>query len=465
MKAVILAAGEGKRMRPISDKIAKEMILIFGRPFMHYQLERLRDAGISEAIIVLSPKKEYMKKELGDSFSGVKIKYATQTEQLGTADAIFKCREYLAGEEFFLVQYGDSLADINLAKEMLDAFNKNKTGVSSFLAIRKTSDLSRSGIAKFDEAGKITAIIEKPKPEEAPSDYAVLGTYIMSTKFFDAVINEKFEYGKEQFPPQYLLRAGHKAGSYVFEGQRVDLGTPADIENAKKLIAKTETKAVIFDADKTLYSPDTGSAYDAQFSYLEKEINIPKDRLLSAYKTKISTIILSGARDLKQRSREFGVAETLKNFGIKKDDEIISTSINIFWQNVLGQISFSEQTSALLESLKEKYLLAVFSDEYKTNLCAKLSKMLGNWNAYFQFALSCEDAGELKPSTNYYEKILKNLALEPKNIIIVGDSWHRDLELAKQMGFKTILLNENESSEGNADFHINNINQIRNLLD
>ncbi|MBI2040978.1 MAG: HAD-IA family hydrolase [DPANN group archaeon] len=463
MKAVILAAGEGKRMRPISDKIAKEMIPIFGRPFMHYQLERLRDAGISEAIIVLSPKKEYIKKELGDSVSGVKIKYAVQNEQLGTADSIFQCREYLSGEEFFLVQYGDSLAETNLVKDVLDAFNKNKTGISSFLAIRKTTDPSRSGIAKFDESGKITAIVEKPKPEEAPSNYAVLGTYIMSTKFFDVVKNEKFEYGREQFPPQYLLRAGHKAGSYVFDGLRVDLGTPADIENTKKLIARAETKAIIFDADKTLYSPNTSSAYDAQFTYLEKEFNIEKTLLLSAYKTKISTIILSGIRDLKQRSREFSIAETLKQFGIKTDNKIINTSIDIFWQNVLSQMNFSEQASALLEGLKKKYLLAVFSDEYKNNLHAKLSKLLGNWENYFKFALSCEDAGELKPSSNYYKKILDKLALEPKNIMIIGDSWRRDLELAKQIGFKTVLLTD--VPEGNADFYINNIIQIKDLLE
>ncbi len=462
MKAVILAAGEGKRMRPISDSIAKEMILIFGKPFMHYQLERMKEAGLSEVILVISPKKQRIQKELGNSFQGLKIKYAIQEQQTGTAEAIRQCKEYLSGEDFFLVQYGDSLTEINLVKELVTAFNSNQDTTQSFLAIRTTTDPSRSGIVKFDENGKIIGIIEKPTPEAAPSNYAVLGTYIMSTKFFDVVENEIFEYEKEQFPPQYLLGAGYKADSYIFDGQRVDLGTPADIEKAKRLIAKTEVKAIIFDADKTLYSPDTKQAYDAQFTYLEKKLNIQKSNLLAAYKNKIDSIILSESRDLRSRSREFGLSETLKSIGTTPNQNIISASIEIFWQNILTQIKFSKETSQLLGNLKKNYLLAVFSDEYKINLHAKLSKLLTTPKDYFQFILSCEDAGELKPSDSYFQAILKKSGFEPKNILIVGDSWHRDLELAKKLGFKTVLLSNN--TDGEPDFCINTLEQISDIL-
>lgn len=236
--AVVLAAGEGKRMVPLSKKIPKEMLPVLDRPFMNYNLDYLEEAGIRNVAIVISPKKEFIKRFYGRRYRSLRLFYFVQKEQLGPAHAILSAENLLKNKEFFLVQYGDSLTEINLPRETISRFKKEKSKVDAFLSLRPVEDPSRYGVVKFDVRGKIVDIVEKPKTEEAPSKIATVGTFILKTEsYFNSIKGADFTKG-EQFPAHYVLKNGVAKG-WVFYGERVDLGFPRDLIQASKLIVNS----------------------------------------------------------------------------------------------------------------------------------------------------------------------------------------------------------------------------------
>jgi NDP-sugar pyrophosphorylase family protein len=225
-------------MAPLSRKIPKEMLPVLDRPFMGYNLDYLEDAGIRNVVIVTSPKKEFIRRYYGRRYKKIKLYYFIQKEQLGPAHAILSAESFLKNKEFFLVQYGDSLTEINLPRETISRFKKEKGNIDAFLSLRPVEDPSRYGVVKFDIMGKIVDIVEKPKIEEAPSKIATVGTFILkSDSYFNSVKGVEFGKG-EQFPAHYVLKNGNAKG-WVFYGERVDLGFPRDLIQASKLIVNS----------------------------------------------------------------------------------------------------------------------------------------------------------------------------------------------------------------------------------
>jgi NDP-sugar pyrophosphorylase family protein len=237
--AVVLAAGEGKRMQPLSKELPKEMLPVLDRPFMSFILDFLEDAGIKNVAIVTSPRKKIIRKFCGRRYKKMKLFYFTQEEQLGPAHAILSAKSFLKNKEFFLVQYGDSLAEINLPRETIRRFESEKKRVDAFLSLRPVDDPSRYGVVRFGFGGRIVEIVEKPKPQEAPSKIATLGTFILnSSSYFNGIEGAKFGKG-EQFPAHYVLKNGGSVKGWVFRGERVDLGFPKDLIQASKLIVSS----------------------------------------------------------------------------------------------------------------------------------------------------------------------------------------------------------------------------------
>lgn len=236
MKAVILAAGEGKRMKPISDKMPKMMIPVLDRPFLEYILMEIKETGITEVVIVTSPKnKDFIKDYFQDgSRMGLKIDYAIQGQRKGTADAISKAKDFL-DTEYFLVHYGDSLTSINLPLSLLENFKK-EDGLDAYLTLREEPNTSRYGVAKF-QGEDVVEIVEKPEKGKEPSNMVMVGVFILRTKsFFDSIEGVKFEYRKEEFPAQYVILNGGRVRGWVLSAKRVDLGKPEDIINASRLL-------------------------------------------------------------------------------------------------------------------------------------------------------------------------------------------------------------------------------------
>jgi len=248
MKGVVLAAGQGKRMQPISETLPKEIIPVLGRPFLFYILKRLHETKIREVIIVTAPWKEKTIKECFENDGaqlGLKLQYVIQREALGPAHAILCARNLLRDQEYFLVQYGDSLAEGNIQKETLERFPLEEH-LDAFLTLRVVEDTKRYGMVRLRNDGFVAEVEEKPM--ETKEKLGVMGTFILNTeKYMSSVEQEQFIQGRERFPADYVLRkqAPARVKGWVYAGSRIDLGTPLDVISAQRMLLKEQNASTV----------------------------------------------------------------------------------------------------------------------------------------------------------------------------------------------------------------------------
>ena len=197
MKAIILTAGEGTRMRPLTTTRPKTMLITGGKPLIQYNIESLRDAGIKDITLVIGYKREVIEEYFGDgSEFGVNITYAVQDGQLGTAHAIASAEKYI--DESFIVLNGDIIVSYDLIRNLIEKYaTRTSNKVKSVLTLIEVDNPSNYGIVSILN-DKIIEIIEKPEKESAPSNLANAGIYLFSTEIFDAIreteLSERGEY-------------------------------------------------------------------------------------------------------------------------------------------------------------------------------------------------------------------------------------------------------------------------------
>lgn len=197
MKAIILTAGEGTRMRPLTTTRPKTMLITGGKPLIQYNIESLRDAGIKDITLVIGYKREVIEEYFGDgSEFGVNINYAVQDGQLGTAHAIASAEKYI--DESFIVLNGDIIVSYDLIRNLIEKYaTRTSNKVKSVLTLIEVDNPSNYGIVSILN-DKIIEIIEKPEKESAPSNLANAGIYLFSTEIFDAIreteLSERGEY-------------------------------------------------------------------------------------------------------------------------------------------------------------------------------------------------------------------------------------------------------------------------------
>ena len=197
MKAIILTAGEGTRMRPLTTTRPKTMLITGGKPLIQYNIESLRDAGIKDITLVVGYKKEVIEEYFGDgSKFGVNINYAVQEGQLGTAHAIGSAEKYI--DESFIVLNGDIIVSYDLIRNLIEKYaTRTSNNVKSVLTLIEVDNPSNYGVVSTIN-DKIVEIVEKPAPGEAPSNLANAGIYLFSTEIFNAIrkteLSERGEY-------------------------------------------------------------------------------------------------------------------------------------------------------------------------------------------------------------------------------------------------------------------------------
>ena len=182
MKAVILAAGKGERLRPLTDTRPKHILPVGGAPLLEWPLRGLAQVGIREILIVTHYMEDQIKSELGDgSRLGLSISYARQDEMRGTADA-FAVAESFVGDDEFIGFYGDGFITVESFKAVLDSHGKGETT----LGVIRVDDPSRLGAVALD-GDRVTRLVEKPPKGEAPSNLANTGIYVFTPKIFDKI--------------------------------------------------------------------------------------------------------------------------------------------------------------------------------------------------------------------------------------------------------------------------------------
>ena len=228
MKAVILAAGKGMRMRPLTEEKPKPLLPVSGRPILEHIFDLL-PSSVDEILVVVGYKGEMIREYFGDDYKGKKITYIEQKEQKGTADALFLCKEALGAGRFMLL-YAD---DLHSAESIKKCAEKDLS-----LLVYPTNTPERFGIVETDDEGKIVSIEEKP--EKPKSNLAAVGVYVLDDRIFNYAPNlEKGEYFLTS------MIAGMIA-DYPFYAVETDLwipiGYPEDLAKAESYLAKEGIK-------------------------------------------------------------------------------------------------------------------------------------------------------------------------------------------------------------------------------
>jgi mannose-1-phosphate guanylyltransferase/phosphomannomutase len=220
LKAVIMAGGEGTRLRPLSLGMPKPMTPLFDRPVMEHMIGLLKTHGITDICVTL----QYMPQTVMDYFGdgaeqGVKLTYFVEEEPLGTAGSVKNCAGYL-GEEDFLVISGDAVCDLDLSAAI--GFHKTRRSAATLVLYRHPSPLEY-GLVLTDEEGRIQRFIEKPGWGQVLTNMVNTGIYVLTGEAMALVPEGKsYDFGKDLFP--LLLERGAAMYGTAADGYWCDMG-------------------------------------------------------------------------------------------------------------------------------------------------------------------------------------------------------------------------------------------------
>ncbi len=234
MKALVLAAGEGTRMRPLSANIPKPLLLTAGKPFLEHTFEALRGAGVEEALVLAGWMEDRLRERFRDgSGLGIKIRYLEQKERRGTAHAIGIAGPDL--DEPFICVNGDIVVTAETVRALL-SFSEKHPG--NIITVTEVQNPRRYGVVTVGRDDLVTAIEEKP--DRPPGNLANAGLYLFSPEIFEAIrrtpASPRGEF--EVTDTLRLLLPGKKVSAFVSKAPWVDVGRPWDLLRANELLLR-----------------------------------------------------------------------------------------------------------------------------------------------------------------------------------------------------------------------------------
>ncbi len=221
MKAVVMAGGEGTRLRPMTSSMPKPLLPVVNRPIMEHVLRLLKRHGLSETVVTVQFLASLVRNYFGDGEElGMELTYANEEKPLGTAGSVKNAEEALK-DDAFLVISGDALTDFDLTD--LIAFHKEKGALVTVCLTRVPNPLE-FGITIVDDDGKVERFLEKPTWGQVFSDTVNTGIYVMEPEVFDYVeADTSVDWSGDVFPQ--LMKEGKPIYGYVAEGYWEDVGT------------------------------------------------------------------------------------------------------------------------------------------------------------------------------------------------------------------------------------------------
>ena len=240
MKALILAGGAGTRLRPITHTSAKQLVPVANKPILFYGLEQMAEAGIVEVGMVVGDTQEEIRAAVGDGSTwGLKVTYIPQEAPLGLAHCVLIAQEFL-GDEDFVMYLGDNLLRQGV-KAFVDRFESDGRSHSvAQILLARVPDPQRFGVAELGPDGEVLRLVEKP--DEPPSDLALVGVYLFGPTIHDAVRAIKPS-GRGELEItdaiQWLLDNGHRVHHQVVDGWWIDTGKLDALLEGNRLILET----------------------------------------------------------------------------------------------------------------------------------------------------------------------------------------------------------------------------------
>ncbi|HVR69756.1 MAG TPA: NDP-sugar synthase [Vicinamibacteria bacterium] len=221
MRAVILAGGEGTRLRPLTLALPKPVVPVVDRPFLRFQLDLLGRVGVEDVVFSIAYRPDRVRAVFGDGSSlGKRIRYAVEETPLGTGGAVKNAEPWL--DETTIVFNGDVLTDVDLPAVVE---RHRRTRAAATLVLTPVPNPAAYGLVETDPDGRVRRFVEKPDPSQITTDTINAGIYVLDAStlgLMPPAVNHSIE--RAFFPA--LLARGDRVTAHVHRGYWIDIGTP-----------------------------------------------------------------------------------------------------------------------------------------------------------------------------------------------------------------------------------------------
>ncbi|MFC6875021.1 UTP--glucose-1-phosphate uridylyltransferase AglF [Halobellus marinus] len=232
MKAVVLAAGQGTRLRPLTEDKPKALVEVAGEPILSHCFDRLLELDVGELLVVVGYKKEKLIEYYGDSYEGIPITYAHQREPKGLAHALLTVEEHI--DDDFILMLGDNIFDANLA-DVVNRQREDRSDAAFLVEEVPYEEASRYGVCDTNDYGEIVEVIEKP--DEPPTNLVMTGFYTFTPEIFHAChLVQPSNRGEYELSDaiDLLIQSGRTIDAIRMNGWRIDVGYPEDRDEAER---------------------------------------------------------------------------------------------------------------------------------------------------------------------------------------------------------------------------------------
>ena len=241
MQAVVLAAGEGTRLRPLTEDKPKGMVEIDDQPILSHCFDQLVELGADELIVVVGYLKENVIDYYGDEYEGIPITYTHQRDQQGLAHALLTAEDHI--DDDFMLILDDNIFNANL-EDVVRRQQEDRADAAFLVEEVEWEEASRYGVCDTNKYGEVKDVIEKP--DDPPSNLVMTGFYTFTPEIFHAChLVQPSNRGEYEISEaiDLLIRSGRTIDAIGLEGWRMDIGYPEDRDEAEQRLQESTKQA------------------------------------------------------------------------------------------------------------------------------------------------------------------------------------------------------------------------------